>query len=131
MPIKIKRVYEPAEKGDGLRILVDRLWPRGIKKDAFDLWLKDVAPSNELRNWFHHEEPKWAQFRARYLKELAQNAEAIVELRKAVKGKTATLLYGAKDETHNQAVVLAAYLKAPRKKAAEPKKKKKAKRASG
>jgi uncharacterized protein YeaO (DUF488 family) len=131
MPIKIKRAYEPAEKSDGLRILVDRLWPRGIKKGAFDLWLKDVAPSNDLRNWFHHEEPKWAAFRSRYLKELALNTEAVDALRKAVKGKTATLLYGAKDEMHNQAVVLATYLKAPRKKAAKPKKKKKAKRPRG
>jgi uncharacterized protein YeaO (DUF488 family) len=111
MAIRIKRVYEPAEKSDGKRILIDRLWPRGVKKTAVDLWLKDVAPSDALRNWFHHEEPKWATFRARYRKELAANKDAVAALRKAAKG-TATLLYGAKDETHNQAVVLAEYLKA-------------------
>ncbi|HEY2034175.1 MAG TPA: DUF488 domain-containing protein [Rhizomicrobium sp.] len=130
MPIKIKRVYEPAEKSDGKRILVDRLWPRGVKKTGIDLWLKDVAPSDDLRNWFHHEEPKWSEFRSRYRKELSANKDAVAELRKAATGTT-TLLYGAKDETHNQAVVLAAYLKVPRKKAAKPKKKKKAKRPAG
>jgi len=124
MPIKIKRVYEPAEKSDGVRILIDRLWPRGIKKDAFNLWLKDVAPSNELRQWFHHEEPKWSTFRSKYRKELSANKEAVAELRAAVKGKTATLLYGAKDEKHNQAVVLADFLKTA--KAPTKKKKKKA-----
>ncbi len=124
MPLKIKRVYEPAEKADGLRILVDRLWPRGIKKGAFDLWMKDVAPSDELRDWFHHEEPKWGEFRTRYRRELAANT-AVAELRKTVKGKTATLLYGAKDEMHNQAVVLAEFLKSA--KAAKPAKAKKKK----
>jgi uncharacterized protein YeaO (DUF488 family) len=111
MTVKIKRVYEKPERGDGVRILVDRLWPRGIKKDAIDLWLKDVAPSDALRNWFHHEEPKWVSFRAKYRKELAANKDAVAQLRKAVKGKTATLVYGAKDEEHNQAVVLAEFLK--------------------
>jgi|SwirhisoilCB2_FD_contig_31_2388354_length_505_multi_4_in_0_out_0_1 uncharacterized protein YeaO (DUF488 family) len=110
MPIKVKRVYEKAERGDGKRILVDRLWPRGVKKTAIDVWIKDVAPSDDLRNWFHHEEPKWRTFRSKYRKELSANKDAVVELRKAAKG-TATLLYGAKDEAHNQAVVLAEYLK--------------------
>ena len=113
MTIKIKRVYEPAERGDGPRILVDRLWPRGVKKDAVDLWLKEVAPLDELRNWFHHEESKWASFRTKYRRELTHNAEAVATLRKAVKGKTATLLYGARDKTYNQAVVLADFLKRP------------------
>lgn len=124
MTLKIKRVYEKAEKSDGKRILVDRLWPRGIKKDTIDLWLKDVAPSDALRNWFHHEEPKWAAFEKKYAKELSQNEEAVAELRAAVRGETATLLYGAKDEEHNQAVVLAAYLKShkvPAKKKAKKK----------
>jgi uncharacterized protein YeaO (DUF488 family) len=111
MTIKIKRVYEPAERGDGLRILVDQLWPRGVKKDAIGLWLKDIAPSHELRNWFHHEEPKWASFRSKYLKELSAKKDAVAELRKAAKGKTVTLLYGAKDIEHNQAVVIAEFLK--------------------
>jgi uncharacterized protein YeaO (DUF488 family) len=104
-------VYEKPEPRDGLRILVDRLWPRGVKKDAIDLWLKDIAPSNELRNWFHHEEPKWASFRSKYLKELSANKDAVAELRKAAKGKIVTLLYGAKDTEHNQAVVIAEFLK--------------------
>ena len=124
MPLKIKRVYEPAEKSDGTRILIDRLWPRGVKKTAIDLWLKDVAPSDALRKWFHHEERKWADFRSRYHKELKANKDAVAELRAAVKGKTATLLYGAKDETHNQAVVLAEFLK--RRRAPAKKKKKEA-----
>jgi uncharacterized protein YeaO (DUF488 family) len=124
MAIRIKRVYAPAEKGDGKRILVDRLWPRGVKKTEVDLWLKDVAPSDALRNWFHHEEPKWAAFRARYRKELAANKDAVAELRKAARG-AATLLYGANDEKHNQAVVLAAYLKAGQAKPATAKKKQK------
>jgi uncharacterized protein YeaO (DUF488 family) len=125
MPIKIKRVYEPAEASDGTRILIDRLWPRGIKKTAIDLWMKDVAPTDALRNWFHHEEPKWHVFRSKYRKELRANKEAVAALRNAAKG-TATLLYGAKDETHNQAVVLAEFLKtakAPAKKKAKKKKK--------
>jgi uncharacterized protein YeaO (DUF488 family) len=129
MPIKIKRVYEPAERGDGKRILVDRLWPRGVKKTAIDVWIKDVAPSDALRDWFHHEEPKWRAFRSKYRKELSANKDAVAELRKAAKG-TATLLYGAKDEAHNQAVVLAEYLKGakPVKKAKAPRKAKKAKK---
>ncbi|HEY5339098.1 MAG TPA: DUF488 domain-containing protein [Rhizomicrobium sp.] len=130
MPIKVKRVYEPAERGDGTRILVDRLWPRGVKKTAIDVWIKDVAPSDDLRNWFHHEEPKWHQFRSRYRKELSANKDAVAELRKAAKG-TATLLYGAKDEKHNQAIVLAEYLKShkgrPAKKTVNKKKKTKKK----
>ncbi|HEY7979116.1 MAG TPA: DUF488 family protein [Rhizomicrobium sp.] len=126
MPIKVKRVYEKAERGDGKRILVDRLWPRGVKKTAIDVWIKDVAPSDDLRNWFHHEEPKWRTFRSKYRKELSANKDAVVELRKAAKG-TATLLYGAKDEEHNQAVVLAEYLKGRRTPAKTKKKKKKAK----
>lgn len=114
MRIRVKRVYEPAVKSDGVRILVDRLWPRGVKKDGIDLWMTDVAPSDALRKWFHHDVPKWTTFRSKYRKELAANKAAVAALRNAVKGKTATLLYGAKDETHNQAVVLAEYLKAAR-----------------
>lgn len=130
MSIKVKRVYEKAERSDGKRILVDRLWPRGIKKTAIDVWIKDVAPSDELRNWFHHEEPKWGVFRTKYRKELSANKDAVAELRKEAKG-TATLLYGAKDEKHNQAVVLAEYLKTHKPRPAAKKtvkKKKKAKK---
>ena len=119
--ILIKRIYDPPGPEDGRRYLVDRLWPRGVKKSAIDIWIRDVAPSDDLRNWFHHETPRWNVFRNRYRKELSHNKEAIAELRKAAKG-TATLLYGAKDETHNQAVVLADYLKTHKPRTAAKKK---------
>jgi len=108
MPIHIKRIYEPAAKSDGYRILVDRLWPRGMKKEAaqIDQWMKEVAPSNELRKWFHHEESNWEQFVIQYKAELKGSA-ALEELRAVVhEHKTVTLLYGAKDEQYNQAAVL-------------------------
>jgi len=114
MPIKIKRVYEPASRGDGFRILVDRLWPRGVSKDDIDLWLKDIAPSNALRKWFHHEERNWSEFRTKYRKELRENAEAVGRLRGVAKDKTVTLLYGARDTEHNQAAVLLDFLKKPK-----------------
>ena len=109
----------------------------GVKArmDALLRWLKEVAPSDDLRNWFHHEEPKWSAFRSKYRKELSANKDAVAELRKAAKG-TATLLYGAKDVAHNQAVVLAEYLKgrnappATKKIKKKPKKKKTAKKTS-
>ena len=110
--LQIKRVYEPAADGDGLRILVDRVWPRGVskKKAALDHWLKDVGPSTALRKWFGHEPERWTEFRKRYKKELSGNA-ALKELRGLIKGHRATLLYGAHDTEHNQAVVLAALLR--------------------
>ncbi|SHH77606.1 Uncharacterized conserved protein YeaO, DUF488 family [Chryseolinea serpens] len=108
MSIAIKRVYEPFSKADGYRILVDRLWPRGIKKEAahVDLWLKEVAPSTALRKWFNHEPEKWKSFLTKYNAELKGSAalEELQALRK--QHKTVTLLYGAKDEQHNQAVAL-------------------------
>ncbi len=110
--IKIKRAYEPPEKGDGIRILVDRLWPRGIKKEAahFDHWLQAIAPSTELRKWFNHDVKRWNEFKTKYEKELT-NAPAVEELRTIIKEhKTVTLVYGAKDEQHNQAVVLKEFL---------------------
>ncbi|WP_018614500.1 DUF488 domain-containing protein [Segetibacter koreensis] len=106
--IKIKRVYDFAEKSDGFRVLVDRLWPRGIKKENahFDLWMKVIAPSNELRKWFNHDPAKWEEFKNRYETEL-QQSNALKELSSFIdKHKTVTLIYGAKDEQHNQAVVL-------------------------
>ena len=112
--IRIKRVYEPAAKQDGLRVLVDRLWPRGMTKEAAkaDVWMKDVAPSAALRKWFGHEPEKWAAFQKRYRAELADKKAMIAELKKMEKEHgTLTLLYGAKDEEHNQAVVLAGVLK--------------------
>jgi uncharacterized protein YeaO (DUF488 family) len=110
--LQIKRVYEPAADADGLRILVDRVWPRGVskKKAALDHWLKDVGPSTALRKWFAHKPERWTEFRKRYKKELAGNA-ALKELRALVKGHRATLLYGAHDTEHNQAVVLASVLR--------------------
>ena len=106
--IKIKRVYEPASNADGYRVLVDRLWPRGLKKEnaSVDEWLKEVAPSAGLRKWFAHEEEKWAAFCEKYKEELKSN-NSFDELKKVVKKhKLVTLLFGAKDEQHNQAVVL-------------------------
>jgi len=110
-PLRIKRVYLPSAETDGYRILVDRLWPRGLSKEkaAIDLWLKEVAPSDALRKWFHHEAENWDEFQRRYEAELEDNA-AVAELREAIGKGPATLLYGAKDETHNQAVVLAEFL---------------------
>ena len=102
---RIKRVYEPAAKADGKRVLVDRVWPRGISKDeaALTAWVKDVAPSTELRTWFAGKPERFDEFRKRYTAELKGNA-GLEQLRSL--GGTVTLLYGAKDEEHNQAVVL-------------------------
>ena len=108
--IRIKRAYEPPEKSDGMRILVDRMWPRGVKKEKLEtvLWMKDAAPSDELRQWFNHDPEKWEEFRKRYLKELQRpGARAMLhEIREAAKKGTVTLVYSAKDEKHNQALVL-------------------------
>jgi len=106
--IRIKRVYESAENDDGTRILVDRLWPRGVNKGAarIDGWLKEIAPSNELRKWFAHDIKKWERFKTRYSRELEQKRHLIDELRSLSKRGTVTLVYSAKDELHNQAVVL-------------------------
>jgi uncharacterized protein YeaO (DUF488 family) len=110
--IKIKHAYETSEVSDGFCILVDRLWPRGIKKEDahFDVWLKEIAPSAELRKWFNHEAEKWKEFNKKYKAELKSSA-ALEELLALVKKhKTITLVYGAKDEEHNQAVVLKEFL---------------------
>jgi uncharacterized protein YeaO (DUF488 family) len=106
--IKIKRVYDKPDKHDGRRILVDRLWPRGLTKNAakVDLWLKDIAPSPELRKWFGHDPEKWPEFRKRYLAELKHNREAVQHLKEELDKGPATLIYGARDEQHNAAVVL-------------------------
>ena len=110
--ITIKRVYEPTSPDDGYRVLVDRLWPRGLSKENahIDEWLKEVAPTNELRKWFNHDPAKWEEFRTRYQKELAANpaADELVTLVK--KHPHLTLLYGAHDTEHNQAVVLKDFL---------------------
>jgi uncharacterized protein YeaO (DUF488 family) len=106
--VKVKRVYEPPSRADGLRVLVDRLWPRGLTKEraAVKLWLKELAPSTELRKWFGHDPAKWRQFQARYRKELGENNDTLKLLRKESKEHDVTLLYGARDEEHNEAQVL-------------------------
>lgn len=108
MKIRIKRVYEKPESRDGRRILVDRVWPRGVKKEQakIDLWLKDIAPSMRLRKWFGHDPEKWDEFRKRYRDELGRNREAVSILRKELEKGPVTLVYSAKDEAHNQAVVI-------------------------
>jgi uncharacterized protein YeaO (DUF488 family) len=113
--VRIKRVYAAAAPDDGKRVLVDRLWPRGIRKAGagVDLWLKEVAPSTELRKWFGHEPARWEEFRQRYAAELAGNP-AFTELSAQLDAEPLTLLYGAHDETHNQAVVLADCLRKAR-----------------
>ena len=108
MTIQLKRVYEAPSKSDGTRILVDRLWPRGLTKEkaSVDLWLKEVAPSTELRKWFAHDPAKWPEFKARYKAELKRNSAQLALLKQAVLRGPATLLYGAKDTQHNEAMVL-------------------------
>ena len=108
MNILIKRVYEEPDADDGTRILVDRLWPRGLTKEKarIDLWLKDVAPSTNLRKWFAHDPVKWTEFQARYREELEKGKEQITLLRQEAAKGTITLLYGARDQQHNEAVVL-------------------------
>jgi uncharacterized protein YeaO (DUF488 family) len=106
--VNLKRVYDPAAPGDGTRLLIDRLWPRGLSKAdaAVDRWLKEIAPSTELRRWFGHDPERWHEFRRRYTDELRENATALEELRALARKGTVTLLYGARDEEHNDAVVL-------------------------
>lgn len=112
MKISIKRVYEEPNKDDGKRILIDRLWPRGLTKEKakVDLWFKDIAPSTELRQWFGHDPTKWAEFQSRYTKELNSNSIKVTELKKEIAKSNTTLVYGAKDKEHNDAVVIKAYL---------------------
>lgn len=116
MKLRLKRVYEPPARDDGLRVLVDRLWPRGLKKDeaAIDLWLKEIAPSGALRRWFGHDPAKWPEFQRRYRDELQNRQAEIATLRDQGGSGTVTLLYGARDETHNQAVVLKEFLEEAR-----------------
>jgi uncharacterized protein YeaO (DUF488 family) len=113
--IRIKRVYEASGREDGWRVLVDRLWPRGMKKEAakIDAWMKEAAPSDALRKWFGHNPERWPEFQKKYRAELAKKKDLIAELKKMEKEHgTLTLLFGARDAQHNQAVVLAETLKA-------------------
>ncbi len=112
--IRVKRVYDAPEKKDGFRILVDRLWPRGLSKSVakVDLWLKEIAPSDRLRKWFDHELKRWPAFKKKYTEELKESGQWIAKIRELErKNGTVTLLFGAKDTDHNQAVVLNRLLK--------------------
>ncbi len=106
--MKTKRIYESAEKEDGCRILIDRLWPRGVSKEnaKIDLWLKDIAPSDELRKWFGHDPKKWEEFKKKYAKELEDKQSLIKEIQEKAKKGTVTLIYSAKDTEHNNAIAL-------------------------
>lgn len=106
--LRLKRAYEPAAPDDGVRILVDRLWPRGVSKAdaALGDWPKEIAPSSELRKWFGHDPHRWAEFRSRYRAELRRHTQELDRIRDLARTKTVTLVYGAKDEEHNDAVVL-------------------------
>ena len=110
--IRLKRAYEPAAPDDGLRILIERLWPRGVGKEkaALDLWLKEIAPSSELRKWFGHDPAKWPEFQRRYRDELRQRPQDVVQLTKLVGEGPVTFVYGSRDEKHNAAIVLKKYL---------------------
>lgn len=112
MVIRLKRAYEPPESDDGFRVLVDRLWPRGVSKRAarIDLWLKEIAPSAALRQWFGHDPAKWNEFRARYFRELQKNGAAVEQLMTHARHGTVTLVYGAKDQEHNDAAALKEFL---------------------
>ena len=110
--IRLKRAYDEPAEGDGLRILVERLWPRGVSKDkaAVDLWLKDVAPSTELRKWFGHDPARWGEFQRRYWIELQQQGDPLVGLKHRVSEGTVTFVYAARDTQRNSAVVLKQFL---------------------
>ncbi|HEX5473613.1 MAG TPA: DUF488 domain-containing protein [Vicinamibacterales bacterium] len=112
--IKVKRAYEPAARTDGTRLLVERLWPRGLTKEKVhvDAWLKEVGPSTALRKWFAHDPEKWDEFRRRYRRELDANPDAWAPIRAAARRGTVTLVYSSHDEQHNNAVALQEYLQA-------------------
>jgi uncharacterized protein YeaO (DUF488 family) len=108
MELTIKRVYDEPHQDDGTRILIDRLWPRGLSKEKahVDLWLKEIAPSTELRKWFAHDPAKWTEFQTRYRAELKDKKDELATLKQAIAKGPTTLLYGARDEQHNDAIVL-------------------------
>jgi uncharacterized protein YeaO (DUF488 family) len=110
--IRLKRAYETPEPDDGLRVLVERLWPRGLTKDraGIDLWMKEVAPSPELRKWYAHDAAKWAEFQERYRAELSENEDLVEELREKCRSGTVTFVYAARDEERNSALILKEFL---------------------
>ena len=114
--IQLKRVYEASSPGDGFRVLVERLWPRGLTRErvAVDLWLKDVAPSPELRKWFGHDPARWEEFQERYRQELREKNDSVQLLRQKASEGTVTLVYAARDEEHNGALVLSRFLQSHR-----------------
>jgi uncharacterized protein YeaO (DUF488 family) len=113
MAVRLKRAYEPAERSDGYRVLIDRIWPRGVSKERarLDEWARELAPSSELRRWFGHDPARFAEFRRRYRDELAAQEEKLRELRVRARNGTLTLVYSARDTEHNDAVVLAELLR--------------------
>ena len=113
MDVRFKRAYEPPERSDGYRVLIDRIWPRGVSKEQahLDEWARELAPSSELRRWFGHDPARFAEFRRRYLDELKAQQEKLRELRRRAREETLTLVYGARDTEHNDAVVLAELLR--------------------
>ncbi|MGH7615690.1 MAG: DUF488 domain-containing protein [Gemmatimonadaceae bacterium] len=118
--LQLKRAYERAEASDGRRILVDRLWPRGLSKKqvAIDEWMKELAPSADLRRWFDHDPKKWLEFRRRYKRELRKHADLVEQLARWASRRRLTLVFGARDEEHNDAVVLAGVIRSRMKRAA-------------
>lgn len=113
--VRIKRAYEPPAQGDGARILIDRLWPRGVKKEslALDQWAKELAPSTELRRWFGHDPARWQEFRRRYARELHHHTDLLEPLRALARKGPITLVYSARDEVHNDAVAMREFLLTP------------------
>jgi uncharacterized protein YeaO (DUF488 family) len=118
MIVRLKRAYAPAEPSDGFRILVDRLWPRGLTRESarVDLWLKDIAPSSELRKWFNHDSKRWRSFRTKYFREIDSSPDALAVLLNHVRKGPVTLVYAAREERYNDAVALNEYLTSRRKK---------------
>ena len=112
MEIRVKRIYEPAEPADGYRLLVDRLWPRGVSRESalLDAWMREIAPSAELRRWFGHEASRWQEFKRRYAVELGARQDLVAEILSLARDRPVTLIYSARDTDHNQAVALADYI---------------------
>jgi uncharacterized protein YeaO (DUF488 family) len=114
MDVQIRRAYDPPGRGDGYRVLVDRVWPRGVSKSDLNLdeWRKEIAPSTRLRQWFGHDPERWREFQERYFAELEENPDSVLDLVRRARNGRITLVYGARDPEHNQAVALSAYLRA-------------------